>query len=73
MDRNPEIQDSLVIGQPWENDERIILFIKLKNGKILNRNEEIKKGFDKFSTFSSFAKKIKEQLKDFESDDPNIR
>ena len=28
----PEISDSLVIGQPWEGDERIVLFIVLKRG-----------------------------------------
>ena len=25
----PEVEDSLVIGQPWLNDERIVLFLKL--------------------------------------------
>lgn len=28
----PEISDSVVIGQNWENDVRIILFVKLKKG-----------------------------------------
>ena len=32
VERFPEIDDSLVIGQPWENDERIILFIKMRDG-----------------------------------------
>lgn len=27
-----EIEDSLVIGQEWQGDERVILFVKLKNG-----------------------------------------
>ena len=27
VERFPEIKDSLVIGQPWENDERIVLFV----------------------------------------------
>jgi acetoacetyl-CoA synthetase len=27
-----EIEDSVVIGQPWENDIRVVLFIKLKSG-----------------------------------------
>ncbi|HIO41018.1 MAG TPA: acetoacetate--CoA ligase [Candidatus Marinimicrobia bacterium] len=26
-----EVEDSLVIGQPWQNDERIILFLKMKD------------------------------------------
>ena len=33
----------------------------VKDSVELLRNEEIKKGFDRFSTFSSFAKKIKQQ------------
>jgi acetoacetyl-CoA synthetase len=28
----PEILDSLVIGQDWDNDVRVILFVKLKEG-----------------------------------------
>jgi acetoacetyl-CoA synthetase len=35
-----EIEDSLVIGQEWENDIRIILFVKLKSGCQLT--EELK-------------------------------
>jgi acetoacetyl-CoA synthetase len=31
----PEIADSLAIGQKWENDERIILFVKLAPGRKL--------------------------------------
>lgn len=31
-----EIQDSLVVGQEWENDVRIILFVKLANGAEFN-------------------------------------
>jgi len=31
-----EIEDSLVIGQPWENDERVILFVKLSKGSTIN-------------------------------------
>ncbi|MDP6936643.1 MAG: acetoacetate--CoA ligase [Candidatus Marinimicrobia bacterium] len=39
-----EVEDSLVIGQPWENDERIILFVKLRYGNFLSKNlvDEIK-------------------------------
>jgi acetoacetyl-CoA synthetase len=32
----PGVEDSLVIGQKWEEDERVILFIKLAQGFILN-------------------------------------
>ena len=37
VDRITEIEDSLVIGQTWENDERIILFIKLSNKNCLTQ------------------------------------
>jgi acetoacetyl-CoA synthetase len=29
-----EIDDSLVIGQPWRDDVRVILFVKMKSGKL---------------------------------------
>ncbi|MBF0552714.1 MAG: acetoacetate--CoA ligase, partial [Deltaproteobacteria bacterium] len=32
----PEVLDSLVIGQDWDNDVRVILFIKLRQGCELN-------------------------------------
>lgn len=32
----PEIADSLVVGQPWEDDERVILFVKLTEGEVFN-------------------------------------
>ena len=28
----PEILDSLVVGQDWDNDVRVILFVKLRDG-----------------------------------------
>ena len=31
VDRFNEVEDSLVISQPWQNDERIILFLKMKD------------------------------------------
>ena len=36
VEKFPEVEDSLVIGQKWEEDERVILFIKLAQGFILN-------------------------------------
>ncbi len=33
----PEINDSLVVGQDWKGDERVILFIKLNPGVSINR------------------------------------
>lgn len=32
----PEIADSAVVGQEWKGDQRIILFVKLKKGYVLN-------------------------------------
>jgi acetoacetyl-CoA synthetase len=41
----PEIQDSLVIGQKWEDDVRIVLFVVLTEGQKLNNGllDKIKK------------------------------
>ena len=39
---NKEIKESIVVGQSWDNDIRIILFVILNNGVILN-DELIKK------------------------------
>ncbi len=36
----PEIEDSLVIGQEWKGDVRVILFVKMKEGEKLD--EELK-------------------------------
>lgn len=32
----PEIGDSLVVGQAWQDDERVILFVKLPKGGVLD-------------------------------------
>jgi len=40
VDNVEEVADSLAIGQNWEGDQRIILFVKMKEGYKLN--EEIK-------------------------------
>ena len=37
IDNISEISDSLVVGQEWGEDERIILFIKLLNNKLLSK------------------------------------
>ena len=36
VDTLAEVSDSLVIGQPWQNDERVILFVKLAEGYEFN-------------------------------------
>ena len=45
VERFNEVEDSLVIGQPWENDERIILFLKMKDQSVLSEEliKQIKK------------------------------
>jgi acetoacetyl-CoA synthetase len=40
VEKFKEIQESIVIGQSWDNDIRIILFVVLNKGYLLN--EEIK-------------------------------
>jgi len=32
VEKLPEILESLAVGQPWEGDERIILFVRLRDG-----------------------------------------
>jgi acetoacetyl-CoA synthetase len=32
----PEVADSLVVGQDWDNDVRVVLFVKLKEGVVLD-------------------------------------
>jgi acetoacetyl-CoA synthetase len=36
MELLPEIEDSLVVGQSWKNDVRVVLFVKLSKGFELN-------------------------------------
>jgi acetoacetyl-CoA synthetase len=38
VDSLAEVSDSLVIGQPWAGDERIILFVKLEDGTVLDND-----------------------------------
>ena len=38
VDKFEEIKDSIVIGQKWDNDIRIVLFVVLKTKKILTEN-----------------------------------
>jgi len=42
VDGIDEIEDSIVIGQRWKDDVRIVLFVKLKEGIELNRELERK-------------------------------
>jgi acetoacetyl-CoA synthetase len=32
VEKLPEVQESIVIGQQWQNDTRIVLFVRLKDG-----------------------------------------
>ena len=36
VEKHPEVLDSVIVGQNIDNDERIILFLKLENNTILN-------------------------------------
>ena len=36
VEQMPEVEDSLVVGQPWKNDVRAILFLKMAEGHELN-------------------------------------
>jgi acetoacetyl-CoA synthetase len=36
MEQLPEIADSLAVGQVWEDDQRVILFVKLSPGSVLD-------------------------------------
>ena len=36
----PEVADSLVVGQDWDNDVRVILFVKLEAGCELDRRPD---------------------------------
>lgn len=36
----PEVTDSLVVGQDWENDVRVVLFVKMASGQGLNKDLE---------------------------------
>ena len=45
VERLPEIADSLAIGQDWQGDQRIILFVKLASGQELT--EELQKKIGK--------------------------
>jgi acetoacetyl-CoA synthetase len=38
LDNIPEIADSLVVGQDWDNDVRVILFVKLNEGEELTED-----------------------------------
>jgi acetoacetyl-CoA synthetase len=35
VDTFPEVLDSIVVGQPWENDVRVVLFVTLREGHTL--------------------------------------
>ena len=48
VEKLPEVLESIVIGQDWDNDVRVVLFVKLKDGLVLDE---------------ALAKRIKEQIK----------
>jgi acetoacetyl-CoA synthetase len=50
VEQLPEIQESIVVGQDWDNDVRVVLFVILKNGVALDEalqnriRQQIRKG-----------------------------
>ncbi len=48
VEKLPEVMESIVIGQDWDNDVRVVLFVKLKDGLALDE---------------ALVKRIKEQIR----------
>ena len=38
VEQIPEVLESIAVGQAWDNDERVVLFVRLKEGEILNED-----------------------------------
>ncbi len=38
VEQIPEVLESIAVGQAWDNDERIVLFVRLKEGTILDED-----------------------------------
>ena len=36
VDRLPEVEESIVIGQEWQDDIRVVLFVRLRRGLVLD-------------------------------------
>jgi len=45
VEQIPEIEDSLVVGQDWKNDVRVVLFVKMSEG--VDLTEDLKKSIKK--------------------------
>ncbi len=56
IERFTEIEDSLVIGQPWKNDERIILFVVM--GADSHLTDELKQNIKKYIRESCSPKHV---------------
>lgn len=42
LDAMAEIDDSVIIGQSWNNDVRVILFVKMADGKEVKNKDALK-------------------------------
>jgi acetoacetyl-CoA synthetase len=40
VEQLPEVLESLVVGQQWEGDERVVLFVRLRDGVTLDAEME---------------------------------
>ena len=49
VEKLPEVVESLVIGQDWDNDVRVVLFVKLREGAMLD---------------DDLVKRVKQQIRD---------
>jgi len=60
VERFNEVEDSLVISQPWQNDERIILFLKMKDRITLTNSlkTRVKKSIRESCTYRYVPAKI---------------
>jgi len=36
VEKLPEVEESIVIGQDWQGDVRVVLFVRLREGLVLD-------------------------------------
>jgi acetoacetyl-CoA synthetase len=60
VDQLPEILESLVVGQEWDGDVRIVLFVRLRDGHILDEElmQRIRKRIREFASPHHVPRKI---------------
>jgi acetoacetyl-CoA synthetase len=60
VEQLPEVVESLVIGQEWDDDVRIVLFVRLREGQILDSGliERIRKRIREYASPHHVPRKI---------------